>query len=91
MMLAEEVEGLLAKRQAFCHGHDKDFEHILAKISPEELYISCINTLKDKFERSHHKELIHIRDFLNFIHCEVRFLKRENLWPSSPSSIGEIL
>lgn len=48
-ILAEEIEGLLARRRAFWDGRRREFDRRLAEAAPEQLYAACLSTLRRKF------------------------------------------
>jgi hypothetical protein len=89
-MLIEEMEILFAQRKAALHGTKKFTEH-LTSVDPLNLYLSCLVTLKNKFNGFPCKWLPHVCKFLDLLHKEIQNLYRSNLWPSQIPPLAEIL
>lgn len=90
-MMVEETEIILARRRAAWDNNEAEFDRRLALIEPLKLYIVCLNTLHSTFSRSHHKDLPHISNFLNFIHAETTALESSGQWGLSVPELEDVL
>lgn len=90
-MLVEETEGLLARRRAVWIGKEDEFDRRLALIEPFELYICCLNALRNYFDSSHYKSLPHVLRFLHFIHTEISALQEAGRWITAIPTLEEVL
>jgi hypothetical protein len=90
-ILAEEMEVILAERRAAWIPNEEDFDRRLAKADPLELYIACLDFLREKYEKNSHKELPHTYHFLNFIHEEIDALRKLGSWPFLVPRIDKLL
>ncbi len=91
MMLAENVEMILAERRAIWHRRQEGFEARLARVQPSALYMACLGHLHTRFGASQHKELPRIQGFLEFIEDEIRVLRADGEWPEEVPAIDELL
>lgn len=91
MVLAKEVEILLAKRGAAWIQQIHEYKNKLANVPADMLYYSCLESLREKYEHFHHKELSQIQYFLHFVHAEIRALQKDGLWPTKVPSLPDLL
>jgi len=91
MLFIEEIEILLAERRAALLSKPHTYEKRLMNADPFKLYLACLNALIEKIEYSNHKEVLHISEFLNFLHVEDKRLKDEGLKPLFVPALEEIL
>ena len=91
MLFIEEIEILLAGRRAALLSKPHLYETRLMDADPFKLYLACLNALIDKFERSHHKGILRISEFLNFLHVEGKRLKDGGLTALLVPALEEIL
>ncbi len=91
MMFIEEIEILFAKRRAALLSKPHTFEKHLINANPSNLYLACLNALIEKFEHLHHKEELHINEFLNFLHVESKRIRDEGKTPVLVPDLEKIL
>jgi hypothetical protein len=81
MMFIEEIEIVFAKQRASLLSQPHTYEDQLMKADPFTLYQVTLNALIDEFEHLHHRENLHINEFLNFLHAERKRIKGEGNAP----------
>ncbi len=88
--LAEETEILLAERRAERLPDIEAYEQSLANVPPSDLYIACLEKIRQKHEHVQHlTEETH--QLIRFIHDEIQALKRQQLWPVKVPTLAEVL
>ena len=90
-MLIEEVEILFAERSASMLAEHRTFEEHLIRANPLQLYIACIQSLIERFDRLKSKGNVRIQDFSNFLHQERRRLKNNDMLPGELPTLNQIL
>lgn len=90
-ILAEEMEIILAERRAAWIPNEEDYERRLVKADPLDLYIACLDFLREKYEKNSRKELPHTHHSLKFIHEEIDVLRKLGVWPFLVPRIDKLL
>lgn len=93
MILADEVEILLAKRREVWDEEHKwnSFEKHLSEIDPFILYLSCLENLQKKFSHFPSPVPEELLEFHHFLQVEIKRLHNGGLWPLYLPPIAEIL
>ena len=93
MMLADEVKILLAeRREVWDEEHPRTaFEEQLAAVDPFVLYLSCLDSLQEKFSYFPNPVPEHMRRFNHFLKNEIDALHEQRLWPTYVPSLSKLL
>jgi hypothetical protein len=92
MMLATEVEVLLAQRRAFWRRDKETYEARLAKVEPVLLYAVCLNALTawmDRLDGALNDPAV--RAFHTFLHREIVSVQAEGVWPTIVPALSDVL
>lgn len=91
VMLAEETEIMFAERRADWEPDHSAFEDRLTAADPLTLYCTCLEALKEKFERYPSRGEEFIQQFVHFLYTEIKTLHELDKWPGSIPTLAEIL
>ena len=91
ILLAEEVEILLAERRAVWSRDLNAFEARLASIAPFVLYTACLNTLRRRFQQLHPISEGSAQKFYHFLVTESRELQAIHPLPAHTQTLSELL
>lgn len=91
VLLAEEVEILLAERRAAWAGNLHEYEHRLARTDPLSLYHACLNSLREKFRHFPPAEDGQNQRFYHFLVVESRVIQETHHLPVSGDTVEELL
>ncbi len=92
MMLATEVEVLLAERCAFWGRDEESYEARLAKVDPVLLYAMCLSALTvrtDSLDVALNDPAV--RAFRTFLRRETVSMQAEGTWPASMPALSDVL
>ncbi len=92
-MLADEVRILLAERRAVWNEEHPwtAFEEQLATVDPFVLYLSCLDSLQEKFSHFPHPVPEHMLRFNHFLKTEIDALYEQQLWPTYVPPLSKLL
>jgi hypothetical protein len=90
-LLVSEVEVLLAEERARVGTNHAGLEGMLSDLTPSELYVACLETLRRRLGASHHRELPHVQGLLAFVRDEIDQLRDQGHWPANAATLGERL
>ena len=90
-LLAEETEIIFAERRADREPDHSTFKDRLAAADPFTLYCTCLESLKEKFERYPPREDEFIQQFVHFLNTEIKTLHELDKWPVSLPTISDVL
>ncbi len=92
LLFANEIDILLAKERARLNPRTAgDFDAKLIAVDPLQLYICCLNTIQSTFAHDQHFSGVTWQHFKHELNLEITRLKRENNWPSSISTLAELI
>ena len=90
-MFIEEVEILFAERSASLLTEHRTYQEHLIRANPLHLYIACIQSLIEKYDRLKMKGDVLIKDFSDFLHQERRRLNNNDMLPGEIPTLNQIL
>jgi hypothetical protein len=92
-ILAEEVEILLAEwRELFDEENlEYRFEEQLAIIDPFQLYLTCLDTLREKFIGFPSPKPAYLQQFICFLNKEIFSIQEARRWPIYMPPINKLL
>jgi hypothetical protein len=92
MLFANEVEILLAQRQAvWAPQHPHHFEQQMAQLAPTAFYVACLDALATKFDAMPHSSDSLRRQFVHLLHQEIKSWQQDGRWPSALPKLAELL